>query len=317
VTQFPPALRAVTISCIIPTLNRGAVLVRTIRQLLAQELSAAEIIVVDQTQNVDSLTGSTLRDWADQRLIRWVRQSEPNASKARNAGALTATGEVLLFLDDDIEVGPGLILAHAKNYLDPRITAVSGQILESDCSTATNLRVIPEDPEVDWIWFPKNYTQNCETSWVGGGNFSIRRNIYFKVGGMDENYFKGAFREESDFAMRFVRAGYRFRFDCDATIQHLGASGAPDGGSRSWIRNKRIAGWHHCVGDWYFTLGFITPRNWRYLADGSLRHFVFNRYNVCRPWLLPVLCIRWIAAFPVALCRRLRGARLVRKPNGV
>jgi len=159
------------ISCIIPTLNRGAVLVGTVKQLLAQDPRAAEIIIVDQTQNVDSLTASSLQDWNNQGLIFWLRQREPNASRARNAGALLATGDVLLFLDDDIEVGPDFVAAHSRNYLDSAIMAVSGQVLESERTVTTNLRFQPDDPDLGWIRFPKNYAARCTTSWMAAGEF--------------------------------------------------------------------------------------------------------------------------------------------------
>ena len=60
--------------------------------------------------------------------------------------------------------------------------------------------------------------------------------------------------------MRFRRAGYQFRFEPAASIYHLGNTEAPEGGSRNWIHNKHIAGWHHCVGDWYFTFGHANGR---------------------------------------------------------
>src|SRR6267154_5966637 len=86
----------VSISCILPTLSRGEVLCATIRMLLRQACEPREIIVVDQTPVHEKFHQQALASWIEERRITWLRQSEPNASKARNAGALAATGDVLL-----------------------------------------------------------------------------------------------------------------------------------------------------------------------------------------------------------------------------
>jgi len=296
------------ISCIIPTLNRARSLCDTIEMLLKQSYRAHEIIIVDQAKTPDEGTRRTLAAWDEMGSIRWLHQNEPNSSTARNAGALTANGDVLLFLDDDIQIGPEFVAAHARNYLDPKVVAVSGQVLENGKRVTTKLRDTPNDAEIGWIRFPKNYGKRCITSWVAAGNFSVRRNVYFEVGGMDENYKRGAFREETDFAMRFLRAGYRFQFDPAASIVHLGVRAVPKGGARSW---SGLLQWHHCVGDWYFTLGFASRGNWYRLLWFSFRRFVASRYNCVRLWRLPVSAFCWLLSLPVALLLRIRGPNLL------
>jgi glycosyltransferase involved in cell wall biosynthesis len=296
------------LSCIIPTLNRGTVLVETIRQLLEQATPADEIIVVDQTSEREVTMQARLKEWNDQRRIRWIRQREPNASKARNVGALIATGDVLLFLDDDIEIGRDFVAAHARNYLDPKVVAVSGQVLEIEKEVTTKLKARSDDPDIGWIHFPKNYGERCTTSWMCGNNFSVRRGVYLEVGGMDENYRRGGFREETDFAMRFLRAGYRFQFDPTASIIHLGVRAVPRGGARSW---RNPLQWHHCIGDWYFNLRFMNASNAFLLVWIGFRHLVTSRYNVMRPWRLPVSGACWIISLPIALILTIRGPKLL------
>jgi len=299
------------ISCIIPTLNRGRILCETVRMLGQQTYRPHDIIIVDQTAKQDSETERILDALiADKTIVR-LRQSEPNASLARNSGARAATGDILLFLDDDISIEPDLLASYARAFSDTSVQAVAGQILEGDAQTVEILSKSQTNTETGWLYFPKNYSGRCETGWMASGNFAIRRERFFEIGGMDSNYKRGAFREESDFAMRFGKSGRRFLFEPNASIYHLGVAGAPEGGSRNWIRNKRIAGWHHCVGDWYFTLNFLNRANWWQLFVASLRHFVFNRYNLSRPWLVPLLLLRWLAALPSALYLRIRGRRLV------
>jgi GT2 family glycosyltransferase len=292
-------------------LGRGSILLQTVRQLLAQEIPPHEIIVVDQTPEPDAETQRALNEWNADGSIRWIRQIEPNASMARNTGALSATGSVLLFLDDDIKIKPEFMTAYMEAFADEMVNGVAGQVLEGSAETLDELPSKAIDPQTGWIHFPRNYSKPCLTEWMASGNFAIRRDLFLRVGGMDANYEKGAYREESDFAMRLMRTGHRFLFQPRASVYHLGAAGAPEGGSRSWIRNKRIAGWHHCVGDWYFTLGNARLETVHELLWCSLRHFVFNRYNVMHPWLLPVLFPRWLSALVPAVWRRVKGPRLV------
>jgi GT2 family glycosyltransferase len=301
----------VKISCIIPTLGRGRILCDTIEMLLAQSYPAHEIIVVDQTSEPDEETRRILTEWNQQGEIRWLRQTEPNASKARDAGALAATGDVVLLLDDDIRIKSDFLAAYAETFARTNAAGVAGQVLEGDAKEVDELPPKALDPEIGWLYFRKNYSKECKTSFMMSGNVAIRRDIFLAVGGMDENYEKGAYREESDFAMRFKRAGHLFVFQPKASIYHFGNTGAPEGGSRTWIKNKRIAGFHHCVGDWYFNLRFARGRLLPALLQNSLRHFVVNRYNMTHPWLVPILGVRWLCAFPMALMKRLRGAELM------
>jgi glycosyltransferase involved in cell wall biosynthesis len=300
------------ITCVIPTLGRGKILCDTIRMLFVQSHKPHEIIVVDQTETYDEETHRTLSEWSEKGCIRWLHQVEPNASLARNVGALAATGDVLLFLDDDIEIGTHFVAAHARNYVDHKVVAVAGQVLEGGRRvTMDDLRPAATSKGFGWIYFPKNYGRRCHTQWMVSGNFSIQKEVFISVGGMDANYCKGAFREEADFAQRFQRAGHRFIFDPQASVYHLGMTGAPAGGSRTWISNKRIAGWHHCIGDWYFRFGYLGETGAAPLLRFSFRHFVLNRYNITHPWWLPFLFLRWLAAIPVAAYLRWRGPRLI------
>jgi hypothetical protein len=43
----------------------------------------------------------------------------------------------------------------------------------------------------------------------------------------------------------------------------------------------------------------------------SLRHFVFNRQSLERPWRVPFALGFWLAGFPVAAMKRIAGARLL------
>jgi hypothetical protein len=129
---------------------------------------------------------------------------------------------------------------------------------------------------------------------------------------MDENYKRGAFREETDFAMRFLQAGYRFQFDPVASIIQLGARMVQRGGARSWSNPLE---WHDCIGDWYFNLRFARGRSAIPLLWFSFRHLIASRKHLHRPWPAILSAICWCLSMPVAFWLRLRGPRLITVDN--
>jgi len=130
---------------------------------------------------------------------------------------------------------------------------------------------------------------------------------------MDENYRRGAFREETDFAMRFLRAGYRFEFDPNASIVHLGIRAVPGGGARNWTNPFEF---HHFLGDWYFNFKYLQWRNASQLLWYSFRHLIASRRKVRRPWLMLISLASWVSAIPVAVLLRIRGPRLAEVREG-
>ena len=89
-----------SVSVIIPTYNRWQVLRRAIDSVLAQSVTANEIIVVDDgsTDNTHTLLQSTFGD-----RIKVLVQPNRGVSAARNAGLKIASGDWIALLDSDDE----------------------------------------------------------------------------------------------------------------------------------------------------------------------------------------------------------------------
>ena len=300
------------ISCVIPTFNRGKVLVTTVEMLLDQTHKAHEIILVDQSTEVAGDVAERLRGWAEAGAIQWIKQTEPNASMARNRGALASSGDVIVFLDDDIIVERNFIQSYAVAFEDEEVRGVAGQILEGDRETVDELDPRASDPEIGWLYCKRNYTRRIQGTFVISANMGVRRRDFFEVGGMNERFFRGAYREEGDFAQRWRKSGRVLHFRPDVSLIHLGGHVVDSGGQRHWTyKNPQWAGWHHYFGDWYFMLNHATWRTLPRLLGGSLRAAGLNKKNYRRPWMIPVHMARWLSAFPYALWCRLRGPKLI------
>ena len=86
-----------TVSVVIPTFNRAAMLGDAVQSVLAQTRPADEIIVVDDGSTDD--TGRVVEGFGTS--VRCLRQENRGVSAARNAGLEAARGTVLAFLDSD------------------------------------------------------------------------------------------------------------------------------------------------------------------------------------------------------------------------
>lgn len=92
-------MRTISVSVVIPTYNRAAMVRRAVRSALAQTVSDIEVIVVDDGST--DTTRKVISRVTDRRLI-YVRHPENRGgSAARNSGISRTSGEFIAFLDSD------------------------------------------------------------------------------------------------------------------------------------------------------------------------------------------------------------------------
>jgi len=207
------------ISVIIPTINRNEILVNTLKDLLKQNYTDFEIIIVDQTENPKK---EVLRFCKKNiKKIKYFQISKKSSPHARNVAVQNADGDILLFVDDDVEIpGRDFLKLHADNYKDRKIGLVGGRIVYGD-----------EEPAYQEVgrlkyWGLKEVTHFDSTvktriDHAAGGNFSCYKSIFVKVGGFNEIYGGNAHMEETDFCLRVKRAGYKMVFEPKAVLKHL------------------------------------------------------------------------------------------------
>ena len=103
-------------SVVIPTYNRLPILQKCLRALEQQRLeapiSAYEVVLVDDGST--DATVSWLRENADAfPHVRLVLQDHGGPAEGRNRGVDQARGDVIVFIDSDLVVTDGFLLAHA------------------------------------------------------------------------------------------------------------------------------------------------------------------------------------------------------------
>ena len=171
---------------------------------------------------------SPVQQWHTAGAIRWVRLTEPSQPGALNHGIREATQEIILCLDDDIEVEPSFVGAHAQCYADATVVGVAGQVLQPGQTPRKNYRqATTADPFGDLHFDFSSAT----ATWVRNGmsgNLSFRREAARAIGGFDENFLPPvSYRFDAEFCARLSRAGGRIRFEPTASIATSRGAAAP------------------------------------------------------------------------------------------
>lgn len=283
------------ISIAIPTYGRDEVLVDTVRSCLDQAESAGEVIIVDQTPVHSCDVERTLAAWHESGQIRWERLKKPSVPAAMNRALEIASSPLVLFLDDDIIPSPGFIAAHAAAHCRDDAWIVVGQIIQPGQEPTDIVSTPSKDGvlEADFD-FPMHSTRQSFIRNVMAGHMSIRRDRAIMIGGFDENFVGAAYRFETEFGRRALRAGGQILFEPAASIRHLRAT---RGGTRIHGNHLASASPNHGVGDYYFALlhGYRLDVAW-YCARRMVRE-VCTKFHLKHPWYIPVKLVGEMRAF--------------------
>jgi GT2 family glycosyltransferase len=216
------------VTVVVPTLNRGNVLIDCLQDLLQQRHRPLEILVVDQSD----APSPQMQELAERRpdLISWHRVNFCGLPMARNYGWQHAHYEAILYVDDDIRCGPALATEHLRALNLSNVGVVAGGIDEA-WKPAEQVR----QPGAFNQWAAESERGfaarcECDVDHAPGGNFSVWRPILRDLDGIDEGLQVGAaLYEEAEFCLRVKRAGHRIYFNGLARVTHLAVA---NGGCR-------------------------------------------------------------------------------------
>jgi len=231
----------VRISVVIPTWGRVQEPVRTLQDLTRQTRLPDEIIVVDQNQPAVLELDQVLEGIP---YARQIRASRPGVCPNYNLGWRESRGEIVLFLDDDVELDPELIASHLRLYDDEEkqpasagktkklpLGGVAGRVEQpaGDLDPHAIVQVGKYFALTGKVIGNFNSVKPCEVQIAPGGNMSFYRSVLEKIGGFDSGFSGNGFFFETDASLRVCEAGYRILFEPRATLKHLMA---PRGGAR-------------------------------------------------------------------------------------
>ena len=206
------------ISVVIPTLNRASLLARTLDHVEGQSLSRDhyEVIVVDNNSSDD--TPSLLDQKSGTfRNLKFAVQRKPGAAAARNTGLGMASGDILLFIDDDIEADPLLLESHLAHHRDNPHSSIIGTIRTRWENTRDPFLRYLRDRRV---FNPYSVTSDSiDFSYYHTGNVSSSREMLVEEGGFDEQFAVYGM-EDIELGYRLERRGCRMVHGLDAVAIH-------------------------------------------------------------------------------------------------
>ena len=117
-----------TTSVVVVTKDRPQMIRSLLRSLTTQSLMPDEVILVDNNSSLSYET--VIEEFRSVLPLRVVVEMTHGIPAARNRGIHEATGDIVLFTDDDCQADPSWIENIAKPfYLNPHIGTVGGEIL--------------------------------------------------------------------------------------------------------------------------------------------------------------------------------------------
>lgn len=203
------------VTVLIPTLDRNKYIRTLLNQVRDLSIAPAEVIVIDQTPS-ERRDQSLAEDFSDLPLIL-IRQEQPGQCSARNLGLLRATGQFILFLDDDDEIEPSLIASHLQNLKHFQADISCGRIDEVGVTNSG-----------------EGYSNTRASDVFPTGNSLVSRDA-LRVSGLFDLAYDCGRNEDGDLGMRFYLAGKLAIFNPRISVRH---HRAPVGGLRT--HNARV-----------------------------------------------------------------------------
>lgn len=168
--------------------------------------------------------------------VRTTCEPSPGASPARARGLREATGDVVLFLDDDVVAEPGWYDAMTAAFADPDVAAAGGSI-EADFPTGRP-SWLPTSLDTYYGIRPAGRTRHRPF----GANMGVRRSAALDVGGFPSGLGHvgdtPGLHEETELVERLLAAGHRLAEVPSSRVRHRVRS---DQVSRRWVLRRA---WH-------------------------------------------------------------------------
>jgi glycosyltransferase involved in cell wall biosynthesis len=216
---FVPPLATIAVC----TRDRPEDLERCLKGILRLPEDGQEIIVIDNCPSTE-VTRAIVERYA---RIRYVRETRPGASAARNRALREARHEIVAFSDDDAAPESGWLRALVRNFSDPLVLCVTGLTMPLELETKAQEafeRHCPFGRGFKRVIFDGTEHNPLQVGSVGtSANMALRKSIRTLVGVYDEALGPGTVtRSGEDFAMfsRILAAGYRIVYDPAAVSRH-------------------------------------------------------------------------------------------------
>lgn len=248
------------VAAVVVNYNAGAYLLDCVRSL--REAGMTQVVVADNASSDGSLEALQSAD-PDVTVVNTGGGLGYGANVNRGAAAVTSDADVFVILNSDVFVEPGSIKALAAALdAEPELGIVGPRIDNVDGTLYPSARIVPRPVDAVGHAFlglvrPNNrFTRRYRmldwdhaaarrVDWVSGACFAIRRELFERLGGFNEDYFM--YLEDIDLCHRAGLAGAAVGYDPDAHVIHVG------GVSTRQLPYRMLAEHHRSVLRWWWT----------------------------------------------------------------
>jgi GT2 family glycosyltransferase len=232
------------LSLAIATKGRPDDLRETLESLSGCDPKPHELIVVDgdEGRSAEPVVAAFAESVGD--LSVRYEHSAPGSSLQRNIALDLMTGDVVVFVDDDVRFQPEMFERLARAYEDTEVVGATGHVIEPTArrfgqnrSRIRSLLFRGEEGTMTRFGYPRriqDVDKPRDVEFMQGCLMSARADLAREVR-LDEQLPGYALAEDEDFAYRLSRRG-RVRYLPDVWIDHKNLGGGSGAASRAFNR---------------------------------------------------------------------------------
>jgi glycosyltransferase involved in cell wall biosynthesis len=184
-------------SVIIPTFNRCESLNLILKDLVNQDIQKDEfeILVIDNGSTDKTREVVEAACMQDGLKVEYVSEPVRGLHYARHSGARKAQGQILVYIDDDMRVGPDWLSAYVQEFRRRSFMIAAGGPIKPNWERPPDAWL--QELIQDASFFPAYGLLNrgrkfliSPDGYFFGGNLAISRRILFDVGGFNPDQFE-------------------------------------------------------------------------------------------------------------------------------
>jgi GT2 family glycosyltransferase len=245
------------ISIIIPTKNRFDDITKSIGSILIQTLLPDEIVIVDAS-DTQKLNGAIKRQVGDKLKTIYIH-SKAGLTYQRNVGVKASSGDVVIFLDDDVILDRNFIkeIMHIfNNDLEKKVGGVMGDIINQNQSLTRSIKKTFSTILTTTFFlckhgngkfrlsgfptYPHGVNKILNIESLSGGLTAYRREVLNEFE-FDENLHGYCYMEDDDFSYRVSRK-YKNVYTPYAKVIH---NSPPIASDKKYARMKQLIENHY------------------------------------------------------------------------
>ncbi len=286
----------IKISVVIPTFKRPQLLLKCLSALKNQSFSPENYEVIVVTDGPDEATRQNVESFTNEHhLLNFICDNlivKAGPAAARNHGASSAKGELIVFTDDDCMPDVNWLQSYWNEYCEEQKNEIA----------FSGKTVVPRAGK------PTDYERNIanlETAEFITANCACTKLAFKKVNGFDED-FKIAWREDSELQFKFITASIPIIKVNEALVVHP-VRNAPWGVSLKEQKKSRFNALLHKKHPLLYKEKIGIKPLWNYYAMIVLLPVCILSYLQAMPVIFAISFSCWLILLAQFTLKRLKG----------